>query len=121
MANEADLSMEGGDPIRPRPEDINDMNAQFDATVDAKVDAEVERRTAKFTAERDTAVEAATAEGAKAAALATLGAMIDGNPGDTRGRSSSSATAVQRHGSTPFCHNGSATSRLPNTSPRRCA
>ena len=65
MANEADLSMEGGDPIRPRPEEIQNMNAQFDATVDAKVDAEVERRTAKFTAERDTAVEAATAQGAK--------------------------------------------------------
>ena len=79
MANEADLSMEGGDPIRPRPEEIQNMNAQFDA----KVDAEVERRTAQFTAERDTAVEAAAADGARTAALATLKAMVDGNPGET--------------------------------------
>ena len=83
MANEVDLTMEGGDPIRPRPQDIQNMNEQFDTKVEAKVDAEVERRTAQFTAERDTAVEAATAEGARTAALATLGAMIDGNPGDT--------------------------------------
>ena len=107
MANEADLSMEGGDPIRPRPEEINDMNAQFDATVDAKVDAEVERRTAKFTAERESAVEAATAEGARAAALATLGAMIEGNPGDTvdalkfRGAVSDMVLAIHAGGDKP--------------------
>ena len=87
MANDGnghvDLNMEGGDPIRPRPEEIQNMNAQFDATVDAKVDAEVERRTAKFDAERDTAVAAATAQGARDAALATLQAMVTGNPGDT--------------------------------------
>ena len=83
MANDGpgnvDLNMEGGDPIRPRPEEIKNMNAQFDTTVDA----EVERRTAQFTAERDTAVDVATKRAAQDTAISTLRAMIAGNPGDT--------------------------------------
>ena len=79
MANEADLSMEGGDPIRPRPEEMNDMNARFDETVDA----EVERRVQSSQTEHEAALAAAGADGQRTAALATLGAMIEGNPGDT--------------------------------------
>ena len=83
MANDGsghvDLSMEGGEPIRPRPEDIQNMNAQFDE----KVAAEVKRQTARIPgAERDTAVAAATEQGARGAVLSTLDGMIAGNAGD---------------------------------------
>ena len=80
MANDGsghvDLSMEGGDPIRPRPEEIQNMNAQFEATVDAKVDGRGQAPDgAVLGAERDTAVAAATADrpAHRGAVLATLG------------------------------------------------
>ena len=73
-----DLTMEGDDPIRPRPEEINDMNARFDETVDAEVERRIEARNA----EHGEALTAATAQGARDAALATLNAMIAGNAGE---------------------------------------
>ena len=77
-ANRADLTMEG-EPIRPRPEDISTMNENFDATVNA----EVARRLESQNTEHATALSQATAQGARNTALATLQAMVTGNPGDT--------------------------------------
>ena len=73
-----DLTLEG-DPIRPAPEEIQHMSEQFDA----RVSTEVERRIEAVNAEHATALSTATEQGARTAALATLQAMVDGNPGDT--------------------------------------
>ena len=84
MANDdaprVDLTMEG-DPIRPRPEDITAMNENFDAQVSAGVDRQMEAVNAKHATALSAAT--ATAQGARDAALATLQAMVTGNPGDT--------------------------------------
>ena len=49
----------------------------------AHVEREVERRVQSNETEQQAALAAAGADGARTAALATLGAMIEGNPGDT--------------------------------------
>ena len=80
MPNEGiDLRMEGDDPIRPTPEKVTAMNEQFDA----RVKAETDKRVAEVTSQHGEALTAATAEGQRLGALSTLGAMIEGNPGDT--------------------------------------
>ena len=82
MANDGtghvDLTMEGDDPIRPRPEEIENMNAQLDSAVKAEV---VKQREADH-AKHGEALAAATEQGARDAALATLNAMIAGNTGE---------------------------------------
>ena len=80
MATEStlDLNMEG-DPIRPRPEEIENMNAQFQT----EVTTEVDRRLEEVNERHAVQLSEATEKGVKESAIATLNAMIEGNPGDT--------------------------------------
>ena len=78
MSDKADLTLTG-DPVRPAPDAIAAMNAQFDNRVDVEVARQREGDKAKHTE----ALSLAAAKGQNTAALATLGAMIEGNPGDT--------------------------------------
>ena len=77
----ADANMDGRAPITAGPE----VPAQLatDPNFSAHVEREVERRVQSNETEQQAALAAAGADGARTAALATLGAMIEGNPGDT--------------------------------------
>ena len=76
-----DANMDGRTPISAGPEVPAQLAA--DPNFNAQVEREVERRVQASESGHATAVEAATASGQRSAALATLGAMIEGNPGDT--------------------------------------
>ena len=77
-------SMDARDPILPDLPGVPEADrATLSATINDRVDAETERRMAQVTANHAADVEAATASGQRGAALATLSAMVDGNPGDT--------------------------------------
>ena len=77
----ADANMDGRTPINAGP----DVPAQLatDPNFTASVEREVERRVQSNETEQQAALAAAGADGQRTAALATLGAMIEGNPGDT--------------------------------------
>ena len=81
-ATRADLTMEG-EPIRPRPEEISAMTENFTEQVDAAVARAREGIEAEHATALSAATADATAQGARDSALATLTAMITGNPGDT--------------------------------------
>ena len=71
-----DLSMEGGEPIRPAPEGMD--QAQFTAAINDAVRKNAEELRAQFSADSEKAAKAAERDGA----VTTLRSMIDGNPGD---------------------------------------
>ena len=77
----ADANMDGRTPITAGPE----VPAQLatDPNFNAHVESEVARRVQSNETKHVAALAAAGADGQRTAALATLGAMIEGNPGDT--------------------------------------
>ena len=113
----ADANMDGRTPIAAGP-DVPARPAT-DQNFNAQVEREVTQRVQVRENEHAAAVEAATAEGQRTAALATLGAMIEGNPGDTRGGQLKFRGKPSRTWCSPFT--AGPTSRPRSTSPRRCA
>ena len=107
----ADATMDGRTPINAGPDVPPKTDANFDMLVENAAAARIQVREQ----EHATALSAAGAEGARDAALATLQAMISGNPGDT-------VDALKFRGAVQDMvlqiHAGSATSRPPSTSPR---
>ena len=81
-----DATMDGRQPILSGPavgEDHDSTVVVTDEQFNARVDAEVARRMTDEELKHRNEVETAKSTGERAAALSTLQAMVDGNPGDT--------------------------------------
>ena len=78
-----DLEMEATDPIRPRPEEIMQMNEDFNGRVTSEVSRQVSEAESRHAAEVETARAEAAGDGERRAGISALQAMVDGNPGDT--------------------------------------
>ena len=78
----ADANMDGRAPIRPVPKCPPTCGTRSPRTANfnAQVESEVERRVQSSETEQEAALAAAGADGQRTAALATLGAMIEGIP-----------------------------------------
>ena len=80
----ADANMDARAPITAGPEvPAAPATSATDPNFNAQVASEVARRVQSSQTEHEAALAAAGAEGQRTSALATLGAMIEGNPGDT--------------------------------------